>query len=199
MASGLQQENHSGFGKRRLGGGGHGSPDSESPQLPGKRLAHAQRGVGDPSDHSFRRQSFLVGEAVVVKNLVSKRKTAPVLVVDDDDGITQFVKWVLKDEGYEVATAANGVSALDRARVHPPAVILLDMRMPVMDGWEFAREYRRVNGGASAPIVVMTAAGDAEARAAQIGADAVLAKPFDVDELLRVVASLTTPRGGTLA
>jgi CheY-like chemotaxis protein len=70
--------------------------------------------------------------------------------------------------------------------VSPPDVILLDMKMPVMDGWELARVYRQ-SPGRHAPIVVMTAARDAAQRAAEVAADGHLAKPFDLDDLFRVV------------
>lgn len=111
-----------------------------------------------------------------------------VLVVDDDDSIRDFVAAALAYEGYEVVSAENGEAALgaiDRGR--GVAVILLDMRMPVMDGWEFARVYRE-RPGPHAPIIVLTAARDAADYAAQIQADGFLAKPFDLDALIRTVA-----------
>lgn len=111
---------------------------------------------------------------------------ARVLVVDDDEGIREFVTVALADEGYEVMVAAHGAAALDLLGASCPDVILLDMRMPTMDGWEFSRIYRE-SPGPHAPIIVLTAARDASGRAAQIQADACLNKPFDVDELLDVV------------
>ena len=113
--------------------------------------------------------------------------TLPILVVDDDESIREFVSVALADEGYRVLTASDGAAALELARRQHPGVILLDMRMPVMDGWEFSRAYRRLPSP-HAPIVVVTAARDVAARAAQIQADAFLAKPFDLDELLDVVS-----------
>ena len=110
----------------------------------------------------------------------------PILVVDDDTAIRRVVAAVLADEGYTVAEAPDGGAALARARAAPPRLILLDMRMPGMDGWEFARRYRR-RPGPHAPIICVTAAVDAAARGAQIGAVAALAKPFDLDELVALV------------
>ena len=110
----------------------------------------------------------------------------PILVVDDDAAIRRVVAAVLADEGYTVAEAPDGGAALARARAAPPRLILLDMRMPGMDGWEFARRYRR-RPGPHAPIICVTAAVDAAARGAQIGAVAALAKPFDLDELVALV------------
>lgn len=116
-----------------------------------------------------------------------------VLVVDDDETISEFVEWVLVEEGHEVAKAANGALALAALERMQPDVILLDMRMPVMDGWEFARAYRQ-DGYAQVPIVVMTAAQDAAKRAGEIGANAYLAKPFDLDDLIATVTRVAPLR-----
>jgi two-component system chemotaxis response regulator CheY len=114
----------------------------------------------------------------------------PILVVDDDEVIVGFVAMALKDEGYEVLKAANGAAALALTRVHQPGMILLDMKMPVMDGWAFARAYSE-QPKSSAPIVVMTAAADAAQRAADVGAAAFLPKPFELDALLELVERMT--------
>jgi CheY-like chemotaxis protein len=109
-----------------------------------------------------------------------------VLVVDDDPDILEFVSMALEDEGYNVVSAPHGAAALERLEAAPPDVILLDMRMPVMDGWEFARAYRQ-RPGPHAPIIVLTAAHDAAERASQIQAEAFLGKPFEIDDLLNSV------------
>jgi|GEM_PF-350142 len=115
-----------------------------------------------------------------------------VLVVDDDQFIRDCVRQALEEEGYDVIAAEHGRAALEylerlqRAGQRQPALILLDMRMPVMDGWAFARRYRALPVD-HAPIVIVTAAADAAGRAEQIGADGVLAKPFDLDELVVLV------------
>ena len=83
-------------------------------------------------------------------------------------------------------TAEHGAAALEIVASTTPAVILLDMRMPVMDGWTFARQYRAAYQP-TAPIVVCTAARDAGERAAQIGADGTLPKPFRLNDLLDTV------------
>lgn len=113
-----------------------------------------------------------------------------VLVVDDEPDIQDLVALVLQSEGYEVMTAGNGAVALQRVDREPFDVVLLDMRMPVMDGWAFAQAYRQ-RPGPHAPIVVLTAAKDAAARAAQIRADDYLGKPFEIDDLLSIVARHT--------
>jgi CheY-like chemotaxis protein len=113
-----------------------------------------------------------------------------ILVVDDDTSIRSFVEMALDGEGYAVSTATNGKQALEVTGQVRPDLILLDMRMPVMDGWSFARTYRQ-QAGPHAPIVVITAATDAGERAAEIDADGYLGKPFDLDDLLGLVSRYT--------
>ena len=115
----------------------------------------------------------------------------PILVVDDDPDIRQTVTEVLSFEGYPVHTATNGAEALEAIEAlqtkgsKRPPVVLLDMRMPILDGWGVARELKERD--IRVPIVVMTAARDAQAWAAQISADGCLSKPFDIDDLFSVV------------
>lgn len=113
-----------------------------------------------------------------------------ILVVDDDESILEFIAEALADEGYEVVTAMNGADALAVSAQPAPDLILLDMRMPVMDGWEFAHTYRRAPGP-HAPIVVITAARDAADSAVEIGAEGYLTKPFTLDGLLTLVGRFT--------
>ena len=103
-----------------------------------------------------------------------------VLVVDDEPDIRATVSAMLEIEGYAVTEAANGADALHRVEERAPDVILLDMRMPVLDGWGFAAELRR--RGHRMPIVVMTAARDAAHWASEIAASAFLAKPIGFAE-----------------
>jgi two-component system, chemotaxis family, chemotaxis protein CheY len=110
---------------------------------------------------------------------------APILVVDDDPSIRATVSDVLDLEGYDVVTATNGAEALERVEQRRPALVLLDMRMPIMDGWGFAREL--VTRGLKLPILVMTAADNARAWADEIGADGYVAKPFDLNDLIAAV------------
>jgi DNA-binding response OmpR family regulator len=111
---------------------------------------------------------------------------ARVLVVDDDESIREYVDMALSEEGYEVITAPHGAAALDAIAQSPPDLILLDMRMPVMDGREFSQAYRRT-ADVPAPIVVLTASRDVSSSANEIRADGAVAKPFDLDELLETV------------
>ena len=113
-----------------------------------------------------------------------------ILVVEDDESIRELIDLVLSSAGYEVVTAENGAFALQVIDGARPDLILLDMRMTVMDGWEFARRYR-ASPEPHAPIVVVTAARDAAERAAEIHANGFLGKPFGVDELLALVGNHT--------
>ena len=111
---------------------------------------------------------------------------APILVVDDDDTILVSVAELLELEGFAVATAANGADALELTRQLEPALVLLDMRMPVLDGWAYARALTE-QGLPRPKIVIMTAAHDARRWADEIGADAFVPKPFEADELIATV------------
>ena len=109
----------------------------------------------------------------------------PILVVDDDPEILAMLRDFLEGEGLTVRTAENGAEALEALEELAPALILLDMRMPVLDGWGFAEKFRERQLGY--PIVVMTAAESARRWAEEIGATAYIAKPFDVNELLQTI------------
>ena len=109
-----------------------------------------------------------------------------VLIVEDDADMLEVMELVLHDAGYTTRTALNGQQALEVVAQAMPALILLDMLMPVMNGWQFAREFRARYGNA-VPIVVATAAEHVRARSDGIDAADVLPKPFEVADLLRVV------------
>jgi CheY-like chemotaxis protein len=115
----------------------------------------------------------------------------PILVVDDDATILVSVAELLELEGYAVATASNGAEALDLTRDLQPGLVLLDMRMPVLDGWGYARAVRE--DGLEPRIVIMTAAHDARRWADEIGADGYIPKPFEADQLIKAVERLVGP------
>ncbi|MEX2531153.1 MAG: sigma-54 dependent transcriptional regulator [Gemmatimonadota bacterium] len=110
-----------------------------------------------------------------------------ILIVDDDVGLRRSTSLLLGDEGHEVHTAANGREGLDLARELGPELILVDVRMPVMDGLEFLEAYR--GDGGEAPVVVTTAYGSMElaVEAMKRGAYDYLAKPFGRDEMILTV------------
>ena len=114
-----------------------------------------------------------------------------ILVIDDDPAILATVAEILQDEGYRVRMAGNGMEGLVALEQQLPALVLLDMRMPVLDGWGFVRTLHE--HGLQVPFVVMTAAQDARRWAQEVGATGFLAKPFDLMELLAIVEQLTPP------
>lgn len=114
-----------------------------------------------------------------------ERAGARVLVVDDDPSILDTVTAILAAEGFDVVSASGGEQALGLLRSFHPTLVLLDMRMPIMDGWAVARAMRE--SGSRVPIVVMTAAESAKKWADEIGAAGHLAKPFLLDDLIDCV------------
>ena len=111
-----------------------------------------------------------------------------ILIVDDDPAILVTVAAILEFEGYQVEQARNGAEALVVLEQGRPGLVLLDMRMPVLDGWGFARAL--TERGIHLPILVMTAAQDAGRWAREIGAAGYVAKPFELAGLLRAVEGL---------
>ena len=120
---------------------------------------------------------------------------ARILVVDDDPDMQDVMALALEAGDYQVCRASNGQEALEQVEACAPDLILLDMRMPVMDGWTFAAELRRRHGH-RIPIVVCTAAEDARRRGLEVGAVGCLSKPFELEEMLHLVQSVLPPRWG---
>ena len=112
-----------------------------------------------------------------------------ILVVDDDIDIRALIQTVLQDDGYSVATAANGQEALVQVIENRPQVILLDLQMPVMNGWELLTQLRQA--GVTVPIVFMSAGYRVRAEAERHGADGYLAKPFDIAAVLDIADRFT--------
>jgi CheY-like chemotaxis protein len=105
------------------------------------------------------------------------------LVVDDDRDVREALRTALENEGYTVAVAANGAEAIHKMAERPPRLVLLDLMMPVVDGWEVLDRMRDDPDLAGVPVCVVSAV--AAHRPAR--ADFVLRKPFAVEEVLGVV------------
>jgi len=110
-----------------------------------------------------------------------------VVVIDDDTDILEAIAIVLREAGYDAQTESNGADALDRIRQGTPCLILLDLMMPGMNGWQFRAEQMRDAALASIPTIVMTGFPAAAENASSLGAAVCLKKPIDLDKLLDTV------------
>jgi two-component system response regulator (stage 0 sporulation protein F) len=110
-----------------------------------------------------------------------------VLVIDDQPGIRRLLVEVLNEEGYQVVTAANGYEGLQQAKASNPHLILMDMKMPGMDGIETLKELKKVGQGDR--VIMMTAYGELDLvnQAREIGAYDYITKPFDVIKLCKAI------------
>jgi CheY-like chemotaxis protein len=118
-----------------------------------------------------------------------------VLVVDDDPAIRGLVADALRSEGYTVDLAAHGREALEAMRARRPATVVLDLMMPVMDGFRFMEACHREQLCDNVPIVVISAVQEALRRLYDVPVHACIAKPFDLDDLLRTVGLFARPTG----
>jgi CheY-like chemotaxis protein len=118
-----------------------------------------------------------------------------VLVVDDDPAIRGLVADALRGEGYVVDLAAHGREALDAMRARRPVTIILDLMMPVMDGFSFMEACHQEQLCDNVPIVVISAAQDALQRMFDVPVHACIAKPFDLEDLVRTVGHYARPNG----
>lgn len=119
-----------------------------------------------------------------------QEQTKTVLVIEDEPDLRELMADILEGSGYRAITAGNGRGGLDAVAEAMPNVILLDMRMPVMNGWEFARLFRARYDHLT-PIVVITAAADAQSRAEDIEAEGWVGKPFAIPVLLSEIQRQT--------
>lgn len=112
-----------------------------------------------------------------------------VLVVDDDEDIVNIVSALLQSEGYHTITAVNGKDAYDKAVAGKPDLIIADIMMPEMDGWEFCWRVRGDKSLGETPFIFLTARADVmdQIRGSEIGADDYIIKPFRKQELLKRV------------
>jgi CheY-like chemotaxis protein len=111
-----------------------------------------------------------------------------VLVVEDQPDFRELLQVVLESEGYETMVATNGAVALDLMRNRTPDVVLLDLMMPVMDGWTFRRRQLAEPRFANVPVIAVTAIHDADGIADQLNLPCIR-KPIDIDVVLEHVAA----------
>lgn len=118
-----------------------------------------------------------------------------VLIIDDSFDHQELLRLLLEGEGYQVVAALNGQEALDTIAkmASLPSLILLDLMMPVMDGFAFRANQLRMPALAKIPVIIMSASGQTEEQLKDLNASGFLKKPMDIEVLLRMAAKLTRP------
>ena len=119
-----------------------------------------------------------------------------ILVVEDDPQVREAIRWALEEEGLDVVTASGGREALTAASDHPPDLVLLDLTLPEINGYEVANSLRSMSDR-QLPILLMTADGQAPRKAEMVGAYAFLRKPFHVEMLIDLIRRGLSDSGST--
>lgn len=116
------------------------------------------------------------------------------LIVDDQKGVRRLLEELFEKEGYEVSVASDGRESLDRVKESMPDLILMDMKMPNMNGLEASQEIFKINP--DIPIIMMTAYGEMEVvqKALEIGVKRYITKPFDIVDLRNLVSEVLNGR-----
>jgi DNA-binding response OmpR family regulator len=114
-----------------------------------------------------------------------------VLIIDDDEAILEAMKIAIQREGYEVHTYIDGDNIIDKILFVKPDIVLLDLLLSGKDGSELVKEVKAENGLSQVPIIMISAHPSAKDMALKSGVDHFLAKPFDLDELFKVVGKFT--------
>ncbi|MBE7043942.1 MAG: response regulator transcription factor [Ruminococcaceae bacterium] len=115
--------------------------------------------------------------------------THKILIVDDDANISELIRLYLEKEGFQTVCAANGKIAMDKFKMENPALIILDIMMPEIDGWQVCREIRKTS---EVPIIMLTAKGETfdKVLGLELGADDYMVKPFETKELVARVKAV---------
>jgi two-component system chemotaxis response regulator CheY len=121
--------------------------------------------------------------------------TTDVLVVDDDTDIRESISHLLEFEGYKIAMASNGVEGFAQLKEKRPSLILLDLMMPVMDGWQFKTQLDSNPEFNGIPIVVVSADGNIREKSESIGVSEFLTKPIEIEHLLKIVEKYCAGQG----
>ena len=123
---------------------------------------------------------------------MTAQESPSVLVVDDEPHVAWVLRFSLEHEGFHTFTASNGLEALEEVEKHHPSVMVLDLMMPEMDGWTVMERLRKLPLELRPRVVIVSALTGPEekAKATELGADAFVPKPFDVEELIGVCGGL---------
>jgi excisionase family DNA binding protein len=147
-----------------------------------------------PGGHRRFRRADL--DAFLTRSGAGGRPGPLVLIVDDDPGLRQFLRVALEGEGYaveEAASAEEGLAALDE---RPPDLILLDVMMPGIDGWQMLRHVQERHGVGAIPVIMFSGQVDdsSAAEARELGAQGFIGKPFDPQQLIESTKQLLPPQ-----
>ncbi len=112
------------------------------------------------------------------------------LIVDDSEVLRRLIEMCLRPSGFEIATAGTGKEAIDLAETFRPDLVLLDIGLPDMTGWDVLAELRDSDVASAAKVLILSGYEDVHIQAERLGADAALIKPFRNDELREVAMSL---------
>jgi CheY-like chemotaxis protein len=185
---------------------GSGASSSRVLEQHGRRDAFQQRRwcplqriylfiTGQNSDQSLHREgggAYMQVAPDAVPAQAGNVGVCRVLIVDDDAAIRKMLVDILSLEGYIAETARDGREALALLETQPYQAVLLDLMMPVMDGWELCRALAQRPALRQRISVLLMSAGEKLEQAQDLGADGYLAKPFDVNQLLEVLGPLAT-------
>jgi DNA-binding response OmpR family regulator len=155
--------------------------------LPNIVLAYWQERTSNCANATIR-----YSPSLAINRNMSEATTKRVLLVDDEPNIIVALEFLMKQQGYQVDTAYNGQDALQKMEAHIPNVVVLDVMMQGMDGFEVAQQIRRNPALEDTRIVFLTAKGTKEDRMEGYtkGGEVYLTKPFDNDELVSVIGNL---------
>jgi CheY-like chemotaxis protein len=132
------------------------------------------------------------GSGGTVAGMMATQTATSVLVVDDEPQVVWMLRFSLEAEGYQTLSARDGASALAEIREHHPRLMLLDVMMPIMDGWTVLEHLQAMPESDRPKVIVVSARASLrdKAKAIELGADAFVAKPFSVDDLLEKLREL---------
>ena len=137
------------------------------------------------------KEFYISLQGIKMKSFMTDLSRKKILVVEDDTSIRETMRDILESEGYQVETAVNGRDGLDKMKISPPTLVLLDMRMPVMGGKEFLEILHKDVDLSLTPVLVVSATAKKDA---SFMAQGLIKKPIDLDALLKMVENHTRKR-----
>lgn len=148
------------------------------------------------NSHAPDRQEM---QGIVLRGTVNtwygiEMSTQRALIVDDSDVLRRLIEMCLRPVGFEVAAASSGAEALEKASSFEPDLVILDIGLPDMTGWDVLAALRESEVTAATKVMILSGYEDANSEAQRLGADAALVKPFRNDELRSLAIDLAGPR-----